>query len=128
MHRTELAVRDYECDIQGIVNNAVYLNYLETARHEFLKDHGINFIEMHKKGKDLVVIRAEIDYKKSLKADDKFYITTSLKAISKLKFAFDQEIYRNDDVLSIKALITGTCISSAGKPIIAEELSQFMAK
>ncbi len=32
----EFTVRDYECDLQGIVNNAVYLNYLEHTRHQYL--------------------------------------------------------------------------------------------
>ena len=31
----KMSVRDYECDLQGIVNNAVYQNYLEHARHQF---------------------------------------------------------------------------------------------
>ena len=42
-------VRDYECDIEGIVNNAVYQNYLEHTRHEFLKQCGMDFAEMAKK-------------------------------------------------------------------------------
>ncbi len=32
----DFKVRDYECDMEGIVNNATYMNYLEHARHEFL--------------------------------------------------------------------------------------------
>jgi acyl-ACP thioesterase len=32
--RLEFSVRDYECDLQGVVNNAVYQHYLEYARHE----------------------------------------------------------------------------------------------
>ena len=34
---TTMEVRDYECDIQGIVNNANYLHYIEHTRHLFLQ-------------------------------------------------------------------------------------------
>ena len=40
----EMAVRDYECDLQAVVNNAVYQNYLEHARHEYLKSLGASEI------------------------------------------------------------------------------------
>ena len=45
----EFAVRDYECDVQGIVNNAVYQNYLEHTRHVFLKQHSIDFVALSKR-------------------------------------------------------------------------------
>ena len=48
--RLEFQVRDYECDMQGVVNNSVYQNYLEHARHEFLKMLGIDFAEMTRRG------------------------------------------------------------------------------
>ena len=44
----EMQVRDYECDMEGIVNNAIYQHYLEHTRHEFLASSGISFIEMGK--------------------------------------------------------------------------------
>ena len=37
---TKMEVRDYECDIQGIVNNANYLHYIEHTRHLFLRATG----------------------------------------------------------------------------------------
>ena len=40
-HTTEITVRSYECDSYNHVNNAVYLNYLEHARMDFL--HAANF-------------------------------------------------------------------------------------
>ena len=55
----EMQVRDYECDIQGIVNNSVYQNYLEHCRHKFLNKAGLDFAELHNDGIDAVVIRAE---------------------------------------------------------------------
>ena len=65
-------VRDYECDMQGIVNNAVYLNYLEHTRHRFLLQAGCDFASLHPQGIDPVVKRMEIDYKQSLRSGDKF--------------------------------------------------------
>ena len=56
---TRLDVRDYECDIQGIVNNANYLHYTEHTRHRFLKSLGVSFSELHAKGVDAVVARMQ---------------------------------------------------------------------
>ena len=72
----DFVVRDYECDLQGIVNNAVYQNYLEHTRHQYLKSVGLDFAELHQQGIDPVVYRIEIDYKKPLKSGDSF--TTKL--------------------------------------------------
>ena len=47
MYKLEFSVRDYECDLQGVINNSVYLNYLEHICHEFLKTKDIDFAEMH---------------------------------------------------------------------------------
>lgn len=43
-------VRDYECDIEGIVNNANYLHYTEHTRHRFLRSLGVSFAALHEKG------------------------------------------------------------------------------
>ena len=34
VYQHEDKVRDYECDLQGVVNNANYLHYMEHTRHE----------------------------------------------------------------------------------------------
>ena len=57
----EMDVRDYELDTQGVVNNSVYQNYLEHARHQFLKVMGINFNGLHANGVDAVVHKIELE-------------------------------------------------------------------
>jgi acyl-CoA thioester hydrolase len=69
---TEFKARDYECDAQGIVNNANYLHYTEITRHEFLESLGISFMECHSAGIDPVVARADLRYKTSLTGGDTF--------------------------------------------------------
>ncbi|MFH1390554.1 MAG: acyl-CoA thioesterase [Candidatus Margulisiibacteriota bacterium] len=126
-YQLDLTVRDYECDLQGIVNNATYLNYLEHTRHEFLKSVGIDFALMHQKGIDLVVVRSEIDYKSPLKSGDKFYVTLKMAQEGKIRFVFYQDIYRAaDDKPIIKGKITGTALSDAGRPFLPDELKNLI--
>ncbi|MDP6651775.1 MAG: acyl-CoA thioesterase, partial [Gammaproteobacteria bacterium] len=71
----EMKVRDYECDMQGIVNNAVYQNYLEWARHEYLLSRGLSFAELTARGVIIMITRAELDYRLSLQAGDSFEVS-----------------------------------------------------
>lgn len=123
----EMHVRDYECDIQGIVNNGVYQNYLEHARHVFLKQIGIDFAALAKDGINLVVVRAELDYKFPLASGDAFVISVNLKRESKLKFAFYQDIYRvADNKLVMNAKVIGTALNTRGRPEIPAELDRYL--
>ena len=119
----EMSVRDYECDIQGIVNNGVYQNYLEHARHEYLKEIGVNFADYAKQGINLVVIRAELDYKFPLASGDRFVVGLNMVRESKVKFAFYQDIYRLPDYqLVMNAKIIGTALNERGRPELPPEL------
>ena len=122
-YQVEMSVRDYECDIQGIVNNAVYQNYLEHARHEYLKYKGINFTELALQGINLVVVRIELDYKLPLRSGDDFYVTVNMDRESRIKFAFNQCIHRkSDDKLMLNGKVIGTSVGENGRPKIPGEL------
>jgi acyl-CoA thioester hydrolase len=121
----EMAVRDYECDMQGVVNNSVYQNYLEHARHEFLRSIGINFKTYTEQRINLVVVRIELDYKYSLTSGDKFIVTVDLKKESRIKFAFFQDIYLiPDNKPVIKGKVIGVAVNSKGRPHIPEEFKR----
>lgn len=113
----EFRVRDYECDVQGIVNNANYQHYLEHARHEFLLSKGISFYELHEQGLDLIVTKAEIEYKFPLKSRDRFEVKVNVRKEGNVRIAFLQEIYRiPDGKLIVRARITGAAIKN-GRPV-----------
>lgn len=121
-------VRDYECDLQGVVNNAVYQNYLEHARHVFLKSLNIDFAALARDGINLVVIRAELDYKRSLTSGDAFVVRTRFTRRSRLKFVFIQDIFRAaEDSPLLSAEITATAVNAKGRPFIPEELNSLLA-
>lgn len=116
-------VRDYECDLQGIVNNSVYFNYLEHARHEFLHAHGVDFAQLAKDKINLVVMRSEMDYKQSLLPGDEFYVAVEPQRISRLKFAFKQTLIRkHDEKIMLNALVIGTALNEKGRPFLPAQI------
>lgn len=128
---TPFEVRDYECDLQGIVNNAVYQHYLEHARHHYLKSHGFDFAELTKTGIHLVVIRAELDYKAPLRSGETFVVTSRLERVSAVKFAFLQDIHRESErrrTLILSATITCAAMNEDGKPIFPKVLEPLLGR
>lgn len=107
---TRMMVRDYECDIEGIVNNANYLHYMEHTRHLFLKERGLSFADMHAKGVDAVVARMNLQFKVPLRCDDEFISRLALKKEG-IKYIFYQNIYRaDDDKLCLRASVELVCL------------------
>ena len=123
IYELDFTVRDYECDMQGVVNNSIYMNYLEHARHEFLKEiGGKNFAELTKKNILPMVYKAELEYKKSLKSNDNFVVKIKVQREGQLKAIFLQDIFRKEDnQLILKAKITAVVLEN-GKPIKPDAL------
>lgn len=106
----EMKVRDYECDLQCIVNNANYQHYMEHARHEFLESVGANFGALHKQGIDAVVSRVVIDYKVSLTSGDRFVVRMNI-AREGVKLVFFEDIYRlPDNMLCARGRVESVCL------------------
>ena len=125
-YELELEVRDYECDLEGVVNNAVYLNYLEHARHSYLRTRGLDFAHLPQQGCDLVMTRAEIDYRVPLRIGDRFVVRLNLGRESRLRFLFEQTIHRLPGMERVlDARIIGTGII-AGKPGLPDEVQALL--
>ena len=103
-------MRDYECDLQGIVNNANYQHYLEHTRHEFLLSAGVSFADLHTQGIDPVVARITVSFKTPLKSGDQFVSKLYLKKEG-IKYVFYQDIFRKEDnKIVVKAVVDTVCV------------------
>lgn len=105
-----MKVRDYECDLQGIVNNANYQHYLEHTRHEFLHATGVGFAHLHDEGIDPVVARINMAFKTPLKSGDEFVSKLYLRKEG-IKYVFHQDIFRlPDGKVSLRATVETVCL------------------
>ena len=98
LFKLTIKVRDYECDLQGVVNNSNYQHYMEHTRHEFLESFGENFGAMHEKGVDAFVSRVDIQFKTSLRSGDSCISCLNMKKEGP-KLVFYQDIYRASDLV-----------------------------
>ena len=110
IYELKMKVRDYECDLQGIVNNANYQHYLEHTRHEFLLAHDISFAKLHEQGTDAVVARISMQFKVPLKSRDEFVSKLWIKKEG-IRYVFMQDIFRLPDMkLSVRAQVDTVCL------------------
>ncbi len=130
----DFEVRDNELDVQGIVNNSNYYIYLEHARHKWLRTRGINFSEWSQKGLKLIVLSAELEFKKALRSHQQFYVTCALDELkSRVRFSVSQEIHLSTtNEIMVSANIVGTCINENAPTLkerffIPDELSADMS-
>ena len=105
-----MAVRDYELDYQGIVNNANYLHYTEHTRHLYLRSLGVSFAKLHEQGVDAVVARMSLQYKTPLRCDDIFISKLGVRKEG-LRYVFNQDLFRkSDNRLCFRATVELVCL------------------
>lgn len=110
LFKLEDKVRDYECDLQGVVNNSNYQHYMEHARHEFLESLGENFGAMHEQGIDAFVSRVDIQFKNSLRSGDRYLSCLNVRKQG-VKLVFEQDIYRlSDGALATRGVVESVVV------------------
>ncbi|MCF0202510.1 MAG: acyl-CoA thioesterase [Bacteroidaceae bacterium] len=108
--KTEIAVRDYECDMQGIVNNANYLHYTEHTRHEFIRSRGLSFNGLHEQGIDVVVARMSMRFIAPLYPDDIIVSCMDMKHEG-IKYVFRHYLFRKSDMRRVhQSVVECVCV------------------
>ena len=114
-HTTPLTVRPYECDSYGHVNHAVYVNYLEHARMQFLHAAGYDYKGLIAAGFFTVISRLDIAYRSPAYADDALEIETESRETRRVSGVFHQVIRRGPDV-DAEADVHWCVVDGAGRP------------
>jgi acyl-CoA thioester hydrolase len=120
-------VRDYEVDMYGVVNHAIYIHYLEEARNEYARQClKCDLQDFLKSGYSFAVAGLEIQYRRPLFPQDKFYITSTLDSYDKRRQYYVQEMFLEaDDTLISKAIIHIACVDvKTGRACFPEKLKQ----
>lgn len=118
-HEYRLTVRSYECDVNGHVNNATYLNYFETARVDFLRTVGTSYRELRERGYGLVVVRVAVDFKGEALMEDSLLIVTEPVARRFTGGTFRQTVYREGEgepALLADAEVVWACVNERKRP------------
>ena len=112
----EVEVRSYELDSYNHVNNAVYLNYLEYARMEFLRRINFDYTGLFDAGYMVYVTHIDIRYKYSARLYDKLLIDVSSIKLGKLSGVFQQIIRNHEGLICVAAEVSWACVDKTGKP------------
>ena len=118
-----MEVRDHELDRFGVVNNAVYQNYLEHARHAFLASRGISLTHLLQEKFRPVITRIDLEYLLPLQSGDSFSVQLWLTRLTRVKFQFFQQIQKIPSMQSTtRAHVIGTFLGPNDRPVMPEKM------
>jgi acyl-CoA thioester hydrolase len=112
-HRFPIRVYYEDTDLAGIVYYANYLKFIERARSEWVRELGIDQVQMKADGLVFAVRRVEADYLSPAKYDDTLVVETTMQAGSGVRLVVQQDVKRGADVV-FRALVTIICMTAEG--------------
>ncbi len=105
LFESTVKIRDFECDMQGVVNNAYYHNLLMQTRTEFLESIGIIRQQWsEERGIDFVVYEAAIQYRQPIQNGETFRSCLNLHREG-ARFVYTQDFRRESGELCMRARV-----------------------
>lgn len=129
VHRLDLRVHGFHCDLYGHVNHARYLEFLEAARWEML-GQTLELDTWHDQGRRFVIVRVDISYRAAARLADVLRVESWGGDVGKSSARVHQRIVRPaDGVKVVEATITYVILDGAsGRPLrLSGELAESLA-
>jgi acyl-CoA thioester hydrolase len=115
-----VAVRGYELDTQGHLNQAVYLSYAEHARWEFLRAAGITQNALLESGVGPVALETTIRFRRELRGGDEVDVSCEFAFAERRTFQLKQEITRVDGVLAAEIVAVAGLLDLNQRQLISD--------
>ena len=117
MKSGKLQIRVYyeDTDCGNVVYYANYLRYMERARTELLREHGIELVTYHEKGILFAVIEADIKYRTPARYNDLLDLETRMSDISTVSLTFHTDICNCAKQLLVTGDVRIACVNTKGK-------------
>jgi acyl-CoA thioester hydrolase len=120
-----VTVRGYETDVQGHLNQSVYLQYAEHARWSLLHAAGISQAELMGKGVGPVTLETTISYKRELRAGDEVEVTCGFVWGAGKSFRVQQTIRKSDGTVSAEITAVGGLLDLKERKLVADPREYF---
>lgn len=120
-----VTVRGYETDVQGHLNQAVYLNYAEHARWALLQAAGISQSGLIGKGVGPVALETTIRYHRELLAGDEVQVTCAFEWGEGKTFRMRQAIRKTDGTMAAEVTAVGGLLDLEQRRLVADPREYF---
>ncbi len=120
------ALRDHELDQFGVVNNAVYLHYLEHTRHEFMTSLGISPGEIARSGRSLTLSEITLRFRASLRSREAFRVSLTVAELTGVRTRMRQRVLSLPrETLVLEAVAEAVFLDARGRPMrVTPEISE----
>ncbi|MCL7429736.1 acyl-CoA thioesterase [Streptomyces sp. NPDC057806] len=120
-----ITVRGYETDVQGHLNQSVYLNYAEHARWSLLQAAGISQTGLISHGIGPVALETTIRYRRELLAGDEVDVSCAFLWGGGKTFRMEQTITKADGTVAAELTAVGGLLNLAERRLVADPQSYF---
>ncbi len=111
----ETVVRCTEIDVNGHVNNAKYVEYLEWGREEWYDRQGLAYGRLLELGAVTVVVRLEVNLKGACHQGDRLRIVTWPLRRGRTSFVLAQRVEKEGGAVAAEALVTLVTVGPEGR-------------
>jgi acyl-CoA thioester hydrolase len=107
-----------ETDTMGVLYYAEYLHIFERARSFFIREHGMSYAEVERRGIILPVREAQCRYRAPVRFDDEILVHVGIIKWNRASMVFGYEVMNHDrSVLHATGMTEHAAVDATGKPV-----------